>query len=79
MFAVGTDRFSVSLKEELPLVQRGGAVFTGPARRLRLWQELHRALVTEQQALAAGFAVADSVQVSEKRSSGRWHTARDHG
>jgi len=63
LFAVGTDRFSVSLKEELERCATGGAVFKALRGDFGCGKSF-TARWYQQQALARGFAVAE-VQVSE--------------
>ena len=63
LFAVGTDRFSVSLKEELDRCATGGAVFKA-LRGDFGYGKSFTARWYQQQALARGFAVAE-VQISE--------------
>jgi hypothetical protein len=63
LFAVGTDRFSVSLKEELDRCGTGGAVFKALRGDFGCGKSF-TARWYQQQALARGFAVAE-VQISE--------------
>lgn len=62
-FAVGTDRFAVSLAEELDRVAAGGAVFKAIRGEFGCGKSF-TARWFQQQALAQGFAVAE-VQISE--------------
>lgn len=63
LFAVGTDRFSISLKEELDRCATGGAVFKALRGDFGCGKSF-TARWYQQQALARGFAVAE-VQISE--------------
>ncbi|HZO11946.1 MAG TPA: BREX system ATP-binding protein BrxD [Polyangiaceae bacterium] len=63
LFAVGTDRFALSLKEELDRCATGGAVFKALRGDFGCGKSF-TARWYQQQALARGFAVAE-VQISE--------------
>lgn len=63
LFAVGTERFAVSLREELERCAAGGAVFKALRGDFGCGKSF-TARWYQQQALAAGFAVAE-VQISE--------------
>ncbi|MFC4313006.1 BREX system ATP-binding protein BrxD [Steroidobacter flavus] len=63
LFAVGTDRFAMSLKEELDRCATGGAVFKALRGDFGCGKSF-TARWYQQQALARGFAVAE-VQISE--------------
>ena len=63
LFAVGTDRFALSLKEELDRCVTGGAVFKALRGDFGCGKSF-TARWYQQQALARGFAVAE-VQISE--------------
>lgn len=63
LFAVGTDRFDAALSEELATVAAGGGVFKAIRGEFGCGKSF-TARWFQQQALAAGFAVAE-VQISE--------------